>query len=171
MDALIAAYREGLALAAVAVLHGGKGLRIATLPQGGALPPGEKLVARWWCRRPAEAEYLADSAARSFRRSRQKSADESALACEAVRRAADRSSIQIRSDEDVAEEAGRAMARLDAEIDKQMRSGALKSVNQSYRQYRLDASSRGERVLPYAKWMHGYKIKLMREIAATMRHL
>ena len=171
MNALIAVYREGLALAAVAVVRGAQGLRIVTLTEGGTPRDGESVVTRWWCRRAAEAEYLADSAARSFRRSRQKPADELALACAAITRAAERLAIPIHSDDDVTEEAVRAIARLDQEIETQMRAGALKSVNQSYRQYRLDASSRGERILPYAKWMDGYKIKLVREIAATMRHL
>jgi hypothetical protein len=171
MNALIAAYREGLALAAVAVIAGADGLRITTMTHGDALAPDERLVTRWWCRRAAEAECLADSAARSFRRQRQKTADETLLACEQVTRSARRLAIHIRSDEDVDEEAARAIARLDLEIAGQMRSGALKSVNQSYRQYRLETSGRGERVLPYAKWMDGYKVKLMREIAANMRHL
>jgi hypothetical protein len=68
-------------------------------------------------------------------------------------------------------EAKRAIARLDAEIVRQKQAGTLKSVNQSYRQYRLEASGRGERVLPYAKWMDRYKEKLIREIAANMRRL
>jgi hypothetical protein len=171
MNALIAAYREGLALAAVAVVTGPAGLRITTMVSDGTLVSGENLAARWWCRRAAEAECLADSAARSFRRLRQKSSDQTLLACESVTRAAHRLAIQIHSDADIDEEAARAIARLDQEIEAQMRSGALKSVNQSYRQYRLDASSRGERVLPYAKWMDGYKAKLVREIAANIRHL
>jgi hypothetical protein len=171
MKALIAAYREGLALAAVAVTACADGLCIKTMAQDGALGPSERLVARWWCRRAAEAECLADSAARSLRRLRQKSPDETSLACESVTRAAHRLAIQIRSDAEIDKEAACALARLDQEIELQMRSGALKSVNQSYRQYRLEASSRGERVLSYAKWMDGYKIKLMREIAANMRHL
>ena len=170
MNALIAAYREGLALAAVAVVKCADGLRIKTMGSEAALSPGENLVARWWCRRAAEAEYVADSAARSFRRSRQKSADHSALACDAVVRAAQRLGVALCSDADLDQEAAHAIARLDAEIAVRMRAGALKSVNRSYRQYRLEASSRGERVLPYAKWMDGYKIKLMREIAANLRH-
>jgi hypothetical protein len=171
MNALNAAYREGLALAAVAVIDGADGLHIRTIVQDGPLAPGDRVVARWWCRRAAEAECLVDSAARSFRRSRQKSSDESSLACESVTRTAHRLAIQVRCDADIDEEAACAVARLDQEIETQMRSGALKSVNQSYRQYRLEASSRGERVPPYAKWMDSYKVKLMREIAANMRCL
>jgi hypothetical protein len=170
MNALIAAYREGLALAGVAVIAGADGLRIRTMRCEEAPSPGESLVARWWCRRAAEAQGVADSAARSFHRSRQKFSDQSALARDAVVRAAERLGVALCSDADLNEEATRAIARLDAEIANQMRVGALKSVNQSYRQYRLEASSRGERVLPYAKWMDGYKLKLMREIAANLRY-
>jgi len=171
MDALIAAYREGLALVAVAVIGGDKGPRIKTIAPNETPVRGESVVARWWCRRAAEAECIADSAVRSFRRLRSTSPDQALLACESVVRTADRLAVHLRSDADLDQEAARAIARLDDEIAKQMRTGALKSVNQSYRQYRLEASGRGERVLPYAKWMDAYKVKLVREIAANMRHL
>ncbi len=168
-NALIAAYRQGLAFAGIAVIEGPDGVCIRTSTHERPFGPGESLVARWWCRRAAEAEYVADGALRSFRRARSASSDECSLACASVVRAAERLAVDLRSDADVDAEAMRAMARLDQEIVKQMRTGALKSVNQSYRQYRLEASSRGERVLPYAKWMDGYKVTLMREIAANLR--
>jgi hypothetical protein len=171
MDALIAAYREGLALAAVAVIGAADGVRIAALSDDGGLRPGENVVASWWCDRAAEAEYVADSAARSFRRLRDKAPDASRMACESVTRAANRLSVTLLTDDDIATEAKRAIARLDVEIARQKQSGGLKSVNQSYRQYRLKASHHGERVVPYAKWMDSYKVKLIREIAATMRRI
>src|SRR5581483_6255348 len=152
MNALIAAYREGLALAGVAVIACAGSPRIKTMTPEEKVASGESLVARWWCRRAAEAECVADGALRSFRRARNASSDPCALACASVVRAAERLAVELRSDTDVDAEAMRAMARLDQEIAKQMRSGALKSVNRSYRQYRLEASSRGARVLPYAKW-------------------
>lgn len=60
-------------------------------------------------------------------------------------------------------------ARVDGELERMQRTGALKSVNRSYRDYRLAASARGERVLPYAAWMICYKANLVREIAANLR--
>lgn len=171
MDALVAAYREGLALAAAAVIGGPDGVRIATLADDSELRPGEFIVARWWCRRATEAQYVADGAARSSRRRRDKAADASRIACESVTRAATRLGVALQTDADITTEAKRAILRLDAEIVKQKQAGGLKSVNQSYRQYRLEASGRGERVVPYAKWMNGYKVKLIREIAANLRRL
>ena len=171
MDALIAAYHEGLALAAAAVIGGSDGVRIAALTDDSELRSGECIVTRWWCRRAAEAEYVADGAARSFRRLRGKAADVSRIACETVTRAANRLGVTLQTDADIIAEAKRAIARLDAEIVRQKQAGGLKSVNQSYRQYRLETSGRGERVLPYAKWMDRYKEKLIREIAANMRRL
>jgi hypothetical protein len=64
-----------------------------------------------------------------------------------------------------------AAARVDAEIARMQRTGALKSVNKSYRDYRLAAAARGERTLPYAAWLRRYKAGLVREIAATLRSL
>jgi hypothetical protein len=60
-------------------------------------------------------------------------------------------------------------ARVSAEIEQMQRSGGLKSVNQSYRTYRLETSARGERVLPYAAWLDRYKAGLVREIATNLR--
>jgi hypothetical protein len=103
-------------------------------------------------------------------RLKEKSPDESPQACDAVLRAAQRLAVTLLADADIDEEAFRAIARLDYDIEKQKQSGALKSVNQSCRQYRLEATGRGERVLPYAKWMDGCKVKLIREIAANLRY-
>jgi hypothetical protein len=60
-------------------------------------------------------------------------------------------------------------ARVEAEIARMQRAGELKSVNQAYRDYRLAAAARGERVMRYADWMSEYKAKLVREIAANLR--
>ncbi len=171
MDGLIAAYREGLALAAVAVITGSGSVRIAALKEDRELQPDESVVARWWCRRAAEAECVADSAGRSFVRLRDRASGESSLACDAVIRTARQLAVSMQSDADLEQEAMRALARLDEEIERQQQAGALKSVNQSYRQYRLETSARGERVLPYAKWMERYKVKLIREIAVNLRRL
>jgi hypothetical protein len=62
-----------------------------------------------------------------------------------------------------------AAARVDAEVERLQRAGGLKSVNKSYRAYRLEAAARGERVRPYAAWLEAYKIELVRDIAANLR--
>jgi len=51
------------------------------------------------------------------------------------------------------------------------RAGQLKSVNTSYRAYRIEASARGEKAAPYADWFNKYKAKLVRELAAAMRYV
>ena len=73
--------------------------------------------------------------------------------------------------QEIAEEAMRAISRLDAEVERAMQTGALKSVNKSYRAYRLEISARGESVLRYADWMERYKANLVRDIAANLRSL
>src|SRR5271166_2103607 len=113
MDALTAAYREGLALAVVAVVGGADGVRIAALTDDRELRPSESVVARWWCARAVEAEYVADGAARSFRRLRNEAPDASRLAGESITRAANRLSVALLTDADIATEAKRAIARLD----------------------------------------------------------
>ena len=62
-----------------------------------------------------------------------------------------------------------AAARVDAEIARLHAAGGLKSVNASYRQYRVDATARGERVMRYADWMDRYRADLIKEIAANLR--
>jgi hypothetical protein len=77
----------------------------------------------------------------------------------------------LRSDEEIRREAMAVIARLEQEVAAQQRAGALKSVNRSYRDYRLAASARGEKVLRYVQWMERYKAKLVRDIAQNLRSL
>jgi hypothetical protein len=169
MNDLVAAFREGLALVSVAIIEGPDGLRIAVTADDAPLAPQETIRARWWCRRAAEGEYVADAARRTVRSQREQSPEAARIAHGAVLGAARRQGITLLTEEDLIAQAAPVIARLDDEIEKQKRVGALKSVNQSYKQYRLEATQRGERVLPYAKWMMRYKARLMRDIAANMR--
>ena len=68
-SALIAAYREGLGLAAVVVTCGAAGVRVSAVGQGnGGAPDAAAAEARWWCRRAADAERVAAAAMRRLRR-------------------------------------------------------------------------------------------------------
>jgi hypothetical protein len=60
-------------------------------------------------------------------------------------------------------------ARVDREIERMQRAGELKAVNRSYRDYRVAATARGEKILSYAVWLDRYKATLVREIAANLR--
>jgi hypothetical protein len=73
------------------------------------------------------------------------------------------------SDDQLRSDAMAVAARVDAEIARLQRAGGLKSVNTSYRRYRLENSACGARVLRYADWMNRYKADLIREIAANLR--
>jgi hypothetical protein len=85
--------------------------------------------------------------------------------------AAKRLNIALSSDEEVDAEAMTVVARVDAEIERLQRSGELKSVNTSYRAYRLEASARGEKALRYAEWMDKYRENLVRQLAAALRYV
>jgi hypothetical protein len=161
---LIAAYCEGLELAAVLLVAGVDSLHLLAVGHDGeaVLETSEIVTARWWCRRRSQA----DGIVAAVRLTRATSAGQ---AQESVARTAKRLGVSLSSDEEIAEEAMRAITRLDAEIERQMQTGALKSVNKSYRAYRLEASARGESVLRYADWMERYKANLVREIAANLR--
>jgi len=101
-------------------------------------------------------------------------AEESAalsLACTAVLAAAKRLNIVLQSDQEVIGEAMKVAARVDAEMQKQLQSGGLKSVNKAYRTYRLETGARGERVLRYDEWMRKYKENLVRQVAFALRHV
>ena len=63
----------------------------------------------------------------------------------------------------------RVAARVAREIERMQRAGELKAVNASYRDYRLKAAARGEKILRYVDWMERYKATLIREIAANLR--
>jgi len=166
--ALVAAYREGLALAAVAVIAGPGGARVVVAEQV-VNSDGETLHARWWCRGAAAAECVAAHAAARLRRKRKNGAYAISLAYESIAAAARRFAVLLLSDAEIETDAIELIARLDAELAKQQRAGALKSVNASYRNYRLAASARGEPVLRYAQWMERYRANLIREAARNLR--
>lgn len=187
-SALIAAYREGLGLAAVVVTCGPAGISVSAVGQGtGGIPDAAAVEVRLWCRRAADAERVASAAMRRLRRCKSRdggvpaapqrvssptSGDASgalALAAEAIAGAAKRLNITLLSNEEVAADAMAAVARVDEEIERLQRSGELKSVNASYRAYRLEASARGEKALRYAEWMDKYRENLVRQLAAALR--
>jgi hypothetical protein len=184
--ALIAAYREGLGLTAIVVIQEDATARIVAIDaphaQAGTIAP--QGATRWWCRRAADAERIVASATRSLRR---ESKDETsgsspgqhartphhvlaAHVLAAVESAARRLGIPLYSDADVAADAEGIIGRVEEEIEKLKRAGELKSVNQSYRAYRLQASSRGEKAAPYAVWLNQYKANLVRELATALRY-
>jgi hypothetical protein len=180
--ALMTAYREGLGLVALAIVEDSAGPRIAVIGQPhaqAAKGPSAVSALRWWCRSAADAERVAGSATRALRRESkdgivQPSLDASGPASHhvsaVVEGAARRLCVALYSDDDIAMDAERIIARVDAEIESLKRAGELKSVNQSYRAYRLQASARGEKAAPYADWLNQYKANLVRELAAALRH-
>ena len=88
---------------------------------------------------------------------------------EAVASAAKRLHVAIYSDADIVREAENIIRRVEAELESLQRAGEMKSVNRSYRAYRMDASARGEKVHPYAKWLNDYRANLVRQLAAALR--
>ena len=186
---LIAAYREGLGLAAVVVTCGAGGVRVSAVGQGNGGAPGAAAAeARWWCRRAADAERVAAAAMRRLRRCDSRdggapaapervaspapgdASDALALAAEAIAGAAKRLNIALLSDDEVTAAAMTAVARVDEEIERLQRSGDLKTVNASYRAYRLETSARGETTLRYAEWVNKYRENLVRQLAAALRY-
>ncbi len=179
--ALVAAYREGLGLAAVAVIRGPAGIRVA--PDANGRPQSlaadeEVIAARWWCRRAEEAERVAAAATARLRRreSRDAASGVSTVAAfhaendifAAVEHAAKRLRIVLYADEEISREAERIIARVEDEIERLRQAGELKTVNRSYRAYRMEASAHGEKTLPYAEWFNKYKANLVRQLAAAL---
>jgi hypothetical protein len=169
---LVAAFREGFGLAAIAVIDGPDGVRVAAAEPGAEITcaPAETVHCRWWCPRAFEAASIATAvAARLYNR---ESCDGVAVsASQAVVRAAKQRNVDLYSDEEILEQAVVAIARIDGELERLRQSGDLRPVNKSYQTYRRDAAAIGERVVPYAQWMLGYKEELVRKLAATLRCL
>lgn len=183
---LVAAYREGLGLAAVAIIDEPSAIRIVVrgASDGVSSDAAESVDARWWCRGTREARRVAASARGRLRRSQSGNAMTTVSAGEqasasavvssataAVLAAAQACAVDLQSDAEIRDEAMRVAARVDAELDQLQQSGGLKSINQSYRRYRIEASARGERVLRYEQWMRKYKENLVRNLAATLRYV
>jgi hypothetical protein len=167
--ALMAAYREGLGLVAVAAIRGAGSLRIAMVESGGGerlLDAGEMLDGVWWCRRADHAKRIVSAANARLRR-RQSRDDVVAVLAATVKQ----HGIALYSDEEVSREAAHVIARVEVQVESFRRDGCLKSVNQSYRALRLAAAARGEKVPPFADWFCSYKARLVREVAQTLRQI
>ena len=160
-----AAYREGLGLTAVAAVQDTGGVRIIALASSGdeSADGAEQPLVRLWCRREAEAACLAGAAAKILRR--KPDGDAAEVICAAAKRLG----IAVQTDDELAADAMTVAARIALEMRKQQQSGELKSVNQAYRSYRLEAGARGERALRYDAWMARYREDLVRQAAATLR--
>ena len=165
-EALTAAYREGLGLAAVMLVAGEMRARPMLCAAGAepALDANETLHARWWCNSAQQAEWLVETVAGD-------AGKDATHLRRALINTAKRLGITLRSDDEIAREAVAVIARLEQEIAAQQRAGGLKSVNRGYRDYRLQSSARGEKVLRYAEWMARYKAKLVRDVARNLRAL
>jgi hypothetical protein len=158
-DALIAAYREGLGL--VAIVFSGEGGEVCVVADQN-IPLGAS--GHWWCRNAAEAGRIVSAARASLRR-------KSAGSRETILRVAQRLNVDLRSDQDVTADAIVVIDRVAAEFAHLRNAGSLRPVNKSYRDYRLAAAARGERVVPYAQWMRAYRENLVRQAAVTLRYL
>lgn len=186
--ALIAAYREGLELTAVAVVRGRDGILITVIRAGeaGLLEPGGEVAAQWWCRRAADADTVARAATARLTRhgshdrvpvadaaakpaASGNRSDELSLAERVIADVAEQRNITLHSDEEIATAALAAAALVDAKLEELQRAGELKSVNRSYRNYRTEASARGEKVQPYAEWLGKYRENMVRQLASVLR--
>jgi hypothetical protein len=177
--ALIAAYRDGLGLAAIAIIRDATGVRIATFGNASDCTPsaGEQIETRWWCRRSADAARVAAAATARLRRDESKdiAAVPVGASCSAQRAgaaiaaAAKQCGVTLYSEAETAAAAMAMIARVDEEIEQLQRTGELKSVNRSYRSYRTETTARGEIALPYAQWFNQYKANLVRQLAAALR--
>jgi hypothetical protein len=169
---LVAAFREGFGLAAIAVIDGPDGVRVVAAAPGAEITwaPAETVYCRWWCPRAFETASIAAAAA--VRLHGRETCDGAALSArQAVVRAAKQHNAELYGDEEILEQAMAAIARIDDELERLRQSGDLRPVNKSYQAYRREAAAKGERVMPYAQWMLGYKEELVRKLAATLRYL
>jgi len=165
---MAAAYREGLGLTAIiAIQDAGGGVRIMAAAAGDAatIAADEHNGVRLWCRREAEAASIAAAAMKNLRRRPDGDAGE------AIHAASKKLGIAIQTDDEIVGEAMTVAARIAEELRRQQQSGDLKSVNQAYRSYRLEAGARGERALRYDAWMQRYREDLVRQVAATLRQI
>jgi hypothetical protein len=169
---LVAAFCEGFGLAAIAIIDGPEGVRVVAAEPGAEIvcAAAETVHCRWWCPRVYEAASIATAVA--ARLHGRETCDGAALSArQAVVRAAKQRHVDLHSDEEILKQATAAIARIDDELERLRQSGDLRPVNKSYQAYRRDAAAIGERVVPYAQWMLGYKEELVRKLAATLRYL
>lgn len=113
---LVAAFREGFGLAAIAVIDGPDGIRVVAAAPGAEITcaPAETVHCRWWCPRAFEAASIAAAAAARLH-GRETRDGATLSACQAVVRAAKQRHVDLHSDEEILDQAKTAIARIDDE--------------------------------------------------------
>jgi hypothetical protein len=170
---LIGAYCDGLGLAAVAAIIHPAGIQIVASDSANSAGSASGATLRWWCRAGDAGRVAAGATARLGRLESRDTAPNGLAALDVAARAIDaaatRLGVGLHSDAEIAQQAASVVARVDEELARSRDTGRLKAVNQSYRSYRLQASARGEKVAPYARWVNEYRHNLVRQIAAALR--
>ena len=179
---LIAAYREEMRRCCITIICDADGARVRIVASGNdELDAEVGTQARLWCRRPAEAERVATAARAPLRRlkfgedARSPAAlaagDSSLLsrACGLVSAAAQRCNVVLRADAEFTQEVSRAVASIDAEVEKARQNGELKALNEAYKKYRREAKARGEPAMRYDEWMLKFREDLVRKAAREVR--
>lgn len=173
-EALVAAFREGLGLVAIIAARNAAGILLVVDASDGA-ELADAAVGRWWCRRRADAERVAAAATarlkhRALHNAAADASDLSAGAADAIAAAGGRLAVGCWSDADVARDAAAIIARVEIEFARLQAAGDMQALNKSYREERLAAAARGEKVPPYAQWINKYRQNLVRRLAATLRY-
>jgi hypothetical protein len=86
-----------------------------------------------------------------------------------VQTSADQLGIILATDESVNHHATQALATIEAEFERLQKSGALQSLNRSYREYRIAQNAAGKTAIPYYGFVWNYKLKLVASVANASR--
>jgi hypothetical protein len=73
------------------------------------------------------------------------------------------------SDEQMMQDIDAHIDQVEARLKAMQADGELKEVNQDYRNYRMITVGAGGKPLPYALWLHDYKVHLIKMIGENLR--
>jgi hypothetical protein len=156
---LIEAYISGLALTAVTVVSDGRRCRITDREPA----PGEKIKHRYFFKTSHVELLLMTIDLQGW-------TDQQPTALAAlVERTATMLGAQYRTPDELRKAAEVQVAEVVARVRGANQSGALKDVNARYKRYRLAQIAKGEKALPYAKFIEPFVMSTVRDVAMSGR--
>jgi hypothetical protein len=167
LGGLSSAFLAGLRLGVLAIepQAGGGAFRVFTGDRARAVSASGWC---WYCRDDARAQLVAEAARPALRRMID-DGDAISRAKNLIEEFADALGVLLVTGDSLRIHAESVVAALEVQVQAMQRSGGMKNINASYREYRLREVAANRKPVGYPTHLHNYKAALLRAAAEHFR--
>jgi len=156
---LVEVYIAALPVVEIAIVGAGRQCRITP---SGDFVPGEPVARRYYFK-ASHAELVLVTIGQDSMSGRP-----AATLADAIERAAAMLGAPFQSASELRKAAGLAVAEITARVKLASQEGGLKQINRRYKAYRLAQTAKGEKAVPYAKFIEQFTATIVRDAAGRM---